>query len=600
MKNILAIFDKQEKIRVFVIFLGILIHGIIELTSVASIIPFMSLVMDTSIIERNSLLNGVYVYFGYENYRDFLIFSGLIVFFLLASSNAFSAFIFWWITRFVHFQSFRLSQNMLSNYLYQPYHFFLDRNTSDLSKNVLSEVNRIIIGVVYPFLLAASKIIIIIFLLALIIYANPSLSISIALVLSFSYGMIYLFVRNNLREIGEKSTESVLNKFKHANEAFSGIKDIKLKGSEKQFIDKYSAPAKDFALYTSKSAIVSLLPRYALETFAFGGILLIVVYLLATNNNYLDVIPIVSLYALAGYRLMPSLQQVYHSFVQIRYNKPAMEILIRDMNSFKKYQSSINNLDQKSLKPFEKELRLIKISYRYPGTNENVLNNINVSFKCKSLNAVVGSTGSGKTTLIDLMLGLLKPLNGYILIDNQKIDSSNLTSWQKKLGYVPQNIYLIDDTIKNNIAFAIPEKDIDYDRVLKAAKLAELDEYVDSLPDKFNTYVGERGVRISGGQAQRIGIARALYNDPDILVFDEATSSLDNITEKNIMNSITKLKSKKTIIIIAHRLSTIKNCDQIHFLEKGEIASSGTYSELINKNLNFMKMVEITNNVSID
>ena len=594
MKNILSLFNKNERKGIIFLFLGILLHGFIELLSVASIMPFMSIVMEPEIIENNQILKFVYIYFNFTSYDNFLISTGLVVFFLLAISNAYSAFIYWWITRFVQFQSYRLSTQMLYNYLLQPYIFFLNRNSSDLSKNILSEVSRIIIGVIYPFLLASSKIIVVIFILALIIYADPLLSLLMSLILTISYGIIYLIVRRNLKDIGELSTISVLEKFKFTNEAFSGIKDVKLRGTEEEFVRRFSVPAKDYAIFSARSSVISMLPRYALETFAFGGIVLIVVYLISLQINAISIVPTISLFALAGYRLMPGLQQIYHSFVQIRYNTPALELLLKDVNIFdttSNISKSKNNYLSK-IPSFNDKIILENVIYSYPRNETKVLRGINVEIKCNTITAFVGSTGSGKTTLIDILLGLLEINNGKFTVDGNTINSNNIKSLQKQFGYVPQQIYLTDDTINKNIAFATKSDEIDLSRVKTVAKLARLDSFISSLPDKYNTFVGERGVRLSGGQIQRIGIARALYNDPKILVFDEATSALDNITENNIMHSIQELSKERTIILVAHRLSTIKNCDKIYLIDNGIISDSGSYADLKNRSQLFQNMIK--------
>lgn len=594
MKNIYLLFTKSEQNKIIILFFGILLHGFIEITSIASILPFMSIVIDPSIIDTNFFLKYLYNFLNLNSYNDFLIVLGLIVFVLLLFSNAYAALIFWWITRFVQFQSYRLSKKIFSNYLSQSYIFFLNRNSSELSKNVLTEVNRIIIGVIYPMLLAIARIVIVLFIAILLLYVNPKLSIIISLALIITYGIVYYIVREYLWNIGELSTKATFEKYKYINEAFLGIKDVKLQGSESEFIKKYSNPAKKFANYTASSSVISLLPRYAIETLAFGGLLLIVIFLISSNENFMSVIPLVALYALAGYRIMPGLQQIYHSVAQIRYNTPALDMLLKDLE---KDLSMINKNEQKLilLPKIKSSIQLQSISFKYPNTDNHILENINANIKTNSLTAFVGKTGSGKTTLIDVLLGLLPINKGEIFVDNIKLEARNLNSWQKKLGYVPQNIFLIDDTIKNNIAFAVPEEKIDDQKIIQASKLADLDEYISNLPEKYNTYVGERGVRISGGQMQRIGIARALYNDPEILVFDEATSALDNVTEKNIMDSVKRLSKDKTIIIIAHRLSTIKNCDQIYLLDKGKVSEQGSYDELIMNSKKFNDMVYSNN-----
>ena len=455
-----------------------------------------------------------------------------------------------------------------------------------------------IIGVIYPMLLAVSKVAIVIFIAILLLYVNPKLSIVISVTLTIAYGIVYYVVREYLRGIGELSTKATFEKYKFTDEAFSGIKDIKLRGTETEFIKKYSQPAKKFAEYSATSAVISLLPRYAIETLAFGGLLLIVIFLISTSENFMSVIPLVALYALAGYRIMPGLQQIYHSIAQIRYNTPALDILLKDLKN-STYNKNITDGKLISLPKIKKEIEFKSVYFKYPNSNDQILENINVKIRSNSLTAFVGKTGSGKTTLIDILLGLLPINKGDILVDNIKLKEDNFSSWQKKLGYVPQNIFLTDDTLKNNIAFAVPDNQVDHKKIINAAKLAELENYISTLPDKYNTYVGEKGIRISGGQIQRVGIARALYYNPEIIVLDEATSALDNLTEKNIMDSLKKLSKSKTIIIIAHRLSTIKNCDQIYFLEKGRVSAEGNYNELIKNSKSFKDMVHASDEANI-
>ena len=291
---------------------------------------------------------------------------------------------------------------------------------------------------------------------------------------------------------------------------------------------------------------------------------------------------------------MPGLQQIYHSFVQIRYNTPALELLLKDVNIFdttSNISKSKNNYLSK-IRSFNDKIILENVIYSYPGNEIKVLRGISVEIKCNTITAFVGSTGSGKTTLIDILLGLLEINNGKYTVDGNTINSNNIKSLQEQIGYVPQQIYLTDDTINKNIAFATKSDEIDLSRIKIVAKLARLDSFINSLPDKYNTFVGERGVRLSGGQVQRIGIARALYNDPKILVFDEATSALDSITENNIMHSIQELSKERTIILVAHRLSTIKNCDKIYLIDDGIISDSGSYADLKNRSQLFQNMIK--------
>ena len=368
-----------------------------------------------------------------------------------------------------------------------------------------------------------------------------------------------------------------------------GIKHLKLKGNESRYIDRFIKYDEEFNRNNSVSSIIGLLPRYILETVTFGGIVLVMVLFIIAGQSGQSMIPILSLYALAGYRLMPALQQIYVGFTQIKYNTPALDILIDD---FKELIDNPKTKDKNSFIDikFNNVIELQSIHYKYPKFDQYILCDLDLKIFHNTTVGFVGPSGCGKTTLVDVLLGLLDFESGNYLVDSKKIDHDNLSIWQKNFGYVSQDIYLADDSIAHNIAFSIPHDEIDQNQVIKNAKLANIDEFVESLPEGYNTYVGDRGVRLSGGQKQRIGIARALYFNPDILVLDEATSALDGSTENVIMDALHNLSHNKTIIIIAHRLETVMECDVIHFVNDGVIVNSGTYNELIDLNKEFKEM----------
>jgi ABC-type multidrug transport system fused ATPase/permease subunit len=363
------------------------------------------------------------------------------------------------------------------------------------------------------------------------------------------------------------------------SEAFGAIKEIKVKGLEQTHIKNFYNSAKTLARVQASSQVVALLPRYILEAIAFGGILLMILYMMKQTGSFINALPILSLYVFAGYRLMPALQQIYVSFTQLTYVGPAIDRLYDDLNKLKPL--NINSKVDSFI--YNKKISLKNIYYNYPNSKRMALKNIDLSIPVKSTVGLVGATGGGKTTMVDIILGLLDPSKGTLEVDEQIISKKNVRSWQSTIGYVPQHIYLSDDTIAANIAFGVDSKEIDQNAIEFASKTANLHDFVSQeLPQKYQTIVGERGARLSGGQRQRIGIARALYHSPQTLILDEATSALDNQTEQVIMKAINKLSKEITIIIIAHRLSTLKKCDQIFLLEKGEIKKAGTFEEVIN------------------
>jgi ABC-type multidrug transport system fused ATPase/permease subunit len=350
---------------------------------------------------------------------------------------------------------------------------------------------------------------------------------------------------------------------------------------------RFSDPARAFARHQASAQVVSQLPRFALEAIAFGGMLLVVLYLMAQNGGFSNALPVIALYAFAGYRLMPALQAIYKSVTSVRFAAPALEALHADLMGLQ----PANPHQAGEALPLNHAITLSDVTYSYPNAPQPALKELNLTIPARATVGLVGATGSGKTTTVDVMLGLLEPQRGTLAVDGVVIDETNRRAWQRAIGYVPQHIYLADDSVAANIAFGLEAKDIDPMAVERAAKIANLHEFVmEELPEQYQTTVGERGVRLSGGQRQRIGIARALYHDPQVLILDEATSALDNLTEQAVMEAVHNLGREITIILIAHRLSTVKACDTIFLLEKGELKAQGTFDELTQASERFRAM----------
>ena len=570
------------------LFIGMLLQGFTEVAGVASIAPFMAVVSSPDLIHQNQYLSAAYHWFEYTSDTEFLMGLGMGTCIVLLITNGYSAVMYWRITRFGQLQGHNISIRLLKSYLSQSYLFFLNRNTADMGKNVLTEVLRCVNGVIVPTMHATSKLIISICIIGFLLSINPFTAIISLVLLGGFYWIIFRLLRIRLHTIGVASTKVVRERFKIANEAMSGIKDLKLHGSEGEFLKRFSTPSKANANYSTQSAVISTLPRYMLEMMTFGGIIAMIVFLIYKGNNIGNILPIISVYVLACYRLLPAFQQIYVGITRVKYNLPALDILIEDISLSKGVK--ISQQKKQPLMPFDHILQFKDLSFSYPNKEIQVINGINLNIQANTTVGLVGKTGSGKTTLVDIILGLLPIKSGKIFVDGVEITRQNFPVWQQNLGYVPQSIYLTDDTIERNIAFAIPDDEIDINQVVKAARLAELDGFVQTLSDGYQTYVGERGVRLSGGQRQRIGIARALYRRPKVLVLDEATSSLDGITERVIMDAIHNLSHKKTIILIAHRLATVKECDVIYLMDEGSVIDSGTYDELMLCNTQFQKM----------
>ncbi len=584
------LFKKKEKFQISLLLIGSIIMAFFEVVGVASILPFMSMVLDPDQISSNQILSFLFNFFKFDNVETFLFYSGVAVLVLLAFSNFFSAFMYWAITYFSKMQGHIISMRLLKHYLSNNYLFFIERNSSDLGKNILSEIDRVVKGVVLQALQAISKAILTIVVFTFLIYINPFIAIISVLSIGGAYFIFYIISRSYLSTIGEKQSIALFHRYRTVDEAMMGIKDIKLKSLERNFIGRFRQPSIDNARFSAQGLVIAILPRYLLETVAFGGIISIILILLSNDVLISEIIPVLSLYAVAGYRLLPAVQNIYSAQSMIKYNRPALMIIINDLKEIETEEKNelSNEVDQ--MIKFDKKITVNDIFFKYPKSKKNVIDGISLSILKNTSIGFAGSTGSGKTTLIDVILGLLDTKKGNIIVDETIINNQNLLSWQNKISYVPQTIFLIDESISSNIAFGIKREEIDHDKVAKAAQLANLDRFVEDLPEKYDTLVGENGVKLSGGQRQRIGIARALYNEPEVLVLDEATSALDGITENYVMEAIESLSNKLTLIIVAHRITTIENCDMIYFLEEGKIKDYGTYNELISKNSQFKKM----------
>ena len=569
----------------------IIVMALLDMAGVASILPFIAVLTNPNLIETNVYLNHLFKFsklFGVENNYDFFIFLGVLVFVLLVFSNLVKAFTIFWQSRFGLMSEYSISKRLVNSYLVQPFSWFLNKHSADLGKTILSEVSQVVANGINPLIEVISKSIVSLTLITLLIVVDPELALKVAIFLSVIYALIFFLLKNFIKNVGKKRLSSNKLRFEAISNAFGAIKEVKVGGLETTYTNLFGRPARVYALAHAFAQVVAQLPRYFVEIFAFGGILLIMLYEIAFNSvSFSNTLPILSLYVFAGYRLLPNLQMLYNSFIKLTFVGPSLDKLYFDLSSLQK------NIDDqnKDILQLKNQIVLRNINYSYPVSSRKNINDISLKIPAKSIVGIVGTTGSGKTTIVDIILGLLVPQKGTVEIDETTITKKNLTSWQKTIGYVPQFIYLADDTIENNIAFGVEPKDIDQNSLNRASKIANLHNFInDELPEKYNTLVGERGLRLSGGQRQRIGIARALYHNPQLLIMDEGTSALDNKTEELVMSSINKLGKEITVILIAHRLSTIKKCDKIFLLENGKIEAEGTYQELVNTNNHFKAM----------
>ncbi len=590
LKKFLYLLSSAEKSRIFFLLFVVLIMAFFEMLGLASILPFIGVLSNPEILKTNEILSEIFNYlksFGIDNSREFIFILGIFVFILLIISLSFKAATTYLQVRFNSMCQYNIGKRIIEGYLNKPYSWFLNRNSSELGKNILSEVGTVVSNGLTPLLNLVVQTVMTLTILSLLVIVDPKLALIIGVIICLAYLIVYKSLLNILNKKSQERFEANQWRFTAVSEAFGAVKEIKLGGLEKTYINKFSDPAKHLAKNQATIQVIGKLPRYAIEAVAFGGMLLIVLYLISKSENFTDAVPVIALYVFAGYRLLPAVQQIYISTTQIRSTLPALDALYKNIASLDKAKKNVST-DKLEL---TNSIILKNINYKYPNAKSVSLKNINLKIEACTKIGIVGSTGSGKTTLVDIILGLLEPLDGELEIDGNIVKETNLKSWQQSIGYVPQQIYLADDTIAANIAFGQNPKNLDIDKIENAAKIANIHKFIiNELPLKYQTKVGERGIRLSGGQKQRIGIARALYHKPQVLVLDEATSALDSMTENSVLDEIYKFGDKKTTILITHRISSVKNCDKIFLIDKGELIAQGTFSELEKENPIFMKV----------
>ncbi|MDR2519020.1 MAG: ABC transporter ATP-binding protein/permease [Spirochaetaceae bacterium] len=591
LKLILALFNRREKQQLILVAAALLGMGFIELVGVGSLGPFISVVSNPKVIHTNIWLKRLYELGRFESDGGFIAMTGILVIAMLVASNLCLGGANFLMYYYAAKRRHSIGVRLFEKYLRQPYCFYLTSSAAVLSKRVLGDVSAFIGGVLMNLLQLIASSIISLCIIILLIVINPALALAVSGVLTVSYLAIFAFVKDFLARKGRESNAQNALKFKYTTEGFNGIKDIKILGKEQVFLDSFTLPSRKNSMNEASRDIVNDLPKYVLETIAVGGIVGVMVIMIRFGAVIDDFLPVLTVYAFGAYRLLPLLQKVFRAFAGVRYSFAIVEELHHDFCELPEGEALAK--DDPPRMAFHKEAALKDVVFRYPAGSHDIIKNQSLIIKANTSIALVGATGCGKTTLIDILLGLLEPQSGGLFIDGEAVTRENRRSWQRNLGYVPQSIYLTDDTIRRNIAFGIEPEKIDEEAVVKAACLANMHGFITSeLEGGYDTVIGDRGIRLSGGQRQRIGIARAVYHDPPVLILDEATSALDSLTENAIIDAMKTMSGKKTLIMIAHRITTVKNCDQIYLMEKGVITDHGAYEELYQKNELFREMAD--------
>lgn len=591
LKKLIYILTAAEHKKAISLFLVTLIMALLDGIGVVSIMPFIMILLNPQILETSFILKNVYTsmkVFGLETNLQFTFFIGVCTFIILIISLAFKAFTLYKQHSFTSDCEYSLSKRLVEGYLHQPYSWFLNRHSSELGKTILSDVRTVINRCISPMVVIISQSIVAIALVTVIVIVHYKLAIITILSFIFAYILIYKFNKNLLSQIGKESSRANQSRFLILSEAFGAAKEIKIGNLEENFIKLFNQQSANYARNQALQNMISLMPRYGLESLALGGVILVILIFLASGRNLSSFLAIIAVYSFACYRILPCLQQIYANIIELRFESTTLDNIYSDLKNLKQKVIYADN----NFISLKRSINLNNICYSYPKEPRKILKNISLIVPAQTTVGIVGSTGSGKTTLVDIILGLIDAQEGKLEVDGVEINKNNVRNWQRLIGYVPQNIYLADNTIAANIAFGIEEKYIDQKIIERVAKTANINKFIEEeLPQKYLTRVGERGVRLSGGQIQRIGIARALYNDPKVLIMDEATSALDSFTEKEVMKEIYNLSQNITIIIIAHRLSTIEKCKIIFLIENGKLVGQGNFEELSAINQQFRKII---------
>jgi ABC-type multidrug transport system fused ATPase/permease subunit len=592
LKQLFRFLTPIQRKRFYILQILVVLMALMEIIGIASIIPFMALVGDMSLLNQDTIIAKFYQASGLTSEIQFMFLLGIGVLVMLFLSSILSMFTTWKLAMFGCETGVEISSRLYNFYLKQNWLFHASGSSAQLTRKIATETGRVTNGILVPIMQMNAKFILAIFISLSIFIYDITVAVIGLFIFSFSYVFLFGVFRKRIQLNGMAISKMMEQRFRLMNEGFGGIKDVLLLGRDGDFINLFNQTGGRLAYSQGTNSTLAQIPRYLMELVAFGSLIMLLIYLMLNHEGDLGVIlPVLSVYTMATLKLLPAFQQIYTSLATAKGNTAALEAIQDDLAHSMQIDSKIQKSEKSLFKlSLKNNISLENITFTYPEKSVATIKKLNMFIPAKKVIGIVGPSGSGKSTVIDILLGLIEPQIGQLKVDGIVIDNKNLRSWQNTIGFVAQNIFLSEGTIAENIAFGIPKDSIDLRQAEEALKLAHLDELVKKLELGINTKVGERGVQLSGGQRQRIGIARALYHNADILVLDEATSSLDGITEKNIMNAIHGLNGQKTIILIAHRLKTVQKCDQIFFVDQGQVIGQGTYQELIKTNEYFKNM----------
>lgn len=568
---------RRDRRRLALLGFGLGVAALLEVVGVASVLPFLTLVGDPGAAARVPFLTGLREALGLTDDRAFLLATGFAALGAILLTSAVNAGFAYAQLLFAHLAGYGFARRLLARYVDRERLFFAHANSAELAKNVLSETDRLVAGVLTPAMVIASRgasaLAVIVFLIAY----QPRLALILGGGFGGLYVAIYLVMRARLSRLGARAVAGNEGRYRVVQETFGALTELKLYGRAETFAARFDAPARSYAHALAASLITGQLPRFVIESLAFGGVIAVVLFALTQGIDTAGMLPLLGLFAFAGYRMLPAFQNIFTSVSQLRFHLPGVRLIVDALEGERPRRArTAERL------PFAEAIRLENVGFDYEA-GRSTLRGIDLTIPAHTTVGLVGRTGSGKSTLVGLILGILTPGSGRVLIDRTPLDAENLPAWQNRIGYVPQDVFLIDGTVAQNIALGVEAEVLDRTAMERAARLAGAHDFITALAKGYETGVGERGARLSGGQRQRIGIARALYHDPDVIVFDEATSALDGETEAAVMGALGALGGTRTIIMIAHRLTSLRQADTVHVIEDGRIVASGPPAAVISE-----------------
>ncbi|GMT49247.1 MAG: ABC transporter ATP-binding protein [bacterium] len=587
-------FSPFSKLKIATLVLYSLVVAVIEISGMGVIVPFISILNNPSIIQSNQYLNSINQILGNPSEKSFLIYLGLTIIavwfiraLLMGGFNYLKL-------KYTYQIQHLFSKRIFESYLYRDYLFHVNHESSVLLRNARELTAHLANGFMVPILHIVTDIIIIAIILTALMIVDVKLTLFLAVLFGAMSFLVYTFFKKKVGQYGKERNENSAELYKVLTRSLQGIKDVKILGKEHFFYERFVKQSSNYINLETKFGTISASPILLFEFVGIASLILIMIYMINSNMSYPIIISMITVYAIAAYRLLPRVSSISVSLQQLKYFAGSTDIIYNELNGLDSLQlNKMIGQNHEEKLGFNRAVVLDQISFKYPESKEWVLNNISLVLKKNTSNAFVGTSGAGKTTLVDVIMSFFSSENGTIKIDDTLLTKDNERLWRKNIGYIPQQIFLYDDTLAENIVLGVDQEEIDNEQLNKVIQTAQLEGVIQGLPNGVHTLLGENGVRLSGGQRQRVGIARALYHDPDLLIMDEATSALDNLTEAEIVDEINQLSKVKTLIVIAHRLTTIQNCDVIHVLDKGQLKCSGTYDELLSNCEHFKKLARI-------